>query len=101
MASDKATAISDIKAYVANNGGNYSQWYVGIAADPRERLFNDHAVKEKGDAWIYRQCTTSDVARSVEKHFLAQGMKGGSGGGDENSDYVYAYKISGHTIEDN
>jgi len=101
MASDKATAISEIEAYLANNGGSYSQWYVGIAADPRERLFSSHAVKEKGDAWIYHRCTSSGVARLVEKCFLALGMKGGSGGGDDNSEYVYAYKIAGHTIEDN
>jgi len=99
MASDKETIISDIKSHVANNGGSYSQWYVGIATDPKQRLFNDHAVKEKGDAWIYRRCASSDVARTVEKYFLAQGIKGGPGGGDDNSDYVYAYKIAGHTVE--
>ncbi len=99
MASDKQTIISDIKAYAANSGGSYSKWYVGIATNPRERLFNDHAVKEKGDAWIYRQCASSDVARAIEKYFLEQGMQGGSGGGDDDSDSVYAYKIAGHTVE--
>jgi len=99
MATDKQTIISDIKSYAANNGGSYSQWYVGIATVPRQRLFNDHAVKEKGDAWIYRQCASSDIARAIEKHFLDQGMKGGSGGGDYNSDHVYAHKIAGHTVE--
>ncbi len=99
MASDKGTIISDIKSHVANNGSGYSQWYVGITTDPKQRLFTDHAVKEKGDTWIYRKCASSDVARAVEKYFLAQGMKGGSGGGDDNSDYVYAYKTAGHTVE--
>lgn len=99
MACDKKTAISDIKSHVANSGGSYSHWYVGIAADAKGRLFNDHAVKERSDAWIYRQCTRSDVARAVEKHFLAQGMQGGSGGGYDESDYVYAYKVAGHTVE--
>ena len=101
MASDKATIISTIKAYVASNGGNYSQWYAGIATNPRQRLFNDHAVKEKGDAWIHEPCGSSEVARAVEKYFLAQGMQGGSGGGDDDSDHVYAYKIAGHTVESN
>jgi hypothetical protein len=99
MAVNKETGIADIKAHVAECGGSYPQWYVGVAADARQRLFNDHAVSEKGDSWIYRQCTSSDVARAVEKHFLAQSMKGGSGGGDDTSDYVYAYKIARHTVE--
>jgi len=99
MASDKESVISDIRSHVAKNGDSNSQWYVGIATDPKERLFNDHAVKENGDAWIYRQCASSDIAREVEKHFIAQGMKGGSGGGDNSSTYVYAYKIAGHTVE--
>ncbi|MEK7616663.1 MAG: hypothetical protein AAB414_01265 [Patescibacteria group bacterium] len=36
--------IAEIKAYMAQGGGSYSDWYVGIAADPRQRLFNDHSV---------------------------------------------------------
>ena len=92
MAKDKETTTTDIEAYVASNGGSYAKWYVGIAADARDRLFSDHAVKENGDAWIYRQCTSSSVARAVEKYFLDKGMKGGGGGGDYNTDYAYAYK---------
>jgi hypothetical protein len=99
MASDKATATAEIESYVAKWGGYYSQWYAGIAADARKRLFSDHAVNENGDAWIYRECTTSNVARAVEKHFLDQGMKGGGGGGDETTDCVYAYRIGAHTVE--
>ena len=99
MATDRTTVISDIKQHVANCGGAYSQWYVGIAADAKQRLFTDHAVRQKGDAWIYRQCTSSDAARAVEKHFLGQGMQGGGGGGDDNTDYAYAYKIGTHTVE--
>ena len=53
MADDKQKIILDIKSYVAKNGGAYSQWYIGVTADPKQRLFNDHAVKETGDAWIY------------------------------------------------
>ena len=99
MASEAQTLIAEITAYVGNNGGSYPQWYFGIAAKPRERLFSGHAVRERGDAWIYRSCTHSDAARAIEKYFLAQGMKGGPGGGDDDSACVYAYRIAGHTVE--
>ena len=101
MAKDKASIIADIGSYVARNGNTYSQWYVGIASDARQRLFNDHAVKEKGDAWIYIPSETSGAARAIEKYFLSHGMTGGSGGGDDSSDYVYAYRITSHSIEQN
>ena len=99
MASDKETIISEIKSYVAKNGGSYSGWYVGIASDPKGRLFNDHAVSEKGGAWIYVPCATSKVARESEDYFIGLGMKGGSGGGDDTTKYVYAYKITSSTKE--
>ena len=101
MAQDINTIIAEIKSHVAGNGNTYSQWYVGIASDARQRLFGDHAVKEKGDAWIYIPCGKSGAARAIEKYFLSQGMQGGGGGGDDSSHYVYAYKIGSHTVEQN
>lgn len=99
MASEAQTVIAEITAYVTNNGGGYSQWYFGIAAKPRERLFSGHTVREKGDAWIYRSCAHSEGARAIERYFHAQGMRGGPGGGDDESASVYAYRIAGHTVE--
>lgn len=92
MAKTAEQIISDINAYMKACGGNNSDWYVGIATDARQRLFDDHAVSEKDGCWIYRQATSSDVARSVEKAYLDAGCDGGPGGGDDGTDYVYAYK---------
>jgi len=50
MTNTKESIKVDIKAYIQNNGGAYSDWYVGIASDPKERLFTDHNVSEKGGA---------------------------------------------------
>ena len=59
---------------------------MGIAASPRDRLFNDHNVREKGDAWIFREATSSAVAREVESYFIdVKGTRGGAGGGDASS----------------
>ncbi len=99
MAKTKEIVIKEIKAYIIDNGGRYRDWYVGIASDARDRLFNAHAVKEQGDAWIYRQCESSDNARDVEDYFIALGAAGGPGGGDYTTTYVYAYKIASHTKE--
>jgi hypothetical protein len=99
MASDRNTIITEITSYVAKNGGRFSEWYAGIAASPRQRLFSDHAVRESGDVWIFRPCGSSDAARDIENSLFKLGMRGGPGGGDNSTGYVYAYKIAGHTIE--
>ena len=97
--SRKQTIVSDIKSYVSVHGGPYSQWYIGVAAAPRDRLFNDQGVTEQGGAWIYRECPISKVAREIEDIFIGLGMQGGPGGGDSTTKYFYAYKIT-HTTKE-
>ena len=99
MGKSKEAAKSDIKQYVQKIGGAWSSWYVGITADPEQRLFNDHNVDRKG-AWIYVPCDSADVARDVEAYFIdILGTKGGGGGGDNASKFVYAYTITSSTKE--
>ena len=100
MEKTQAKIIADIENHIEDRGGPLSSWYVGIAADARDRLFNDHSVKEKGDLWVYRRATSSAAARKIEKYFIdTKGTQGGPGGGDESSESVYAYKIKSHTRE--
>lgn len=92
----KQEIINDINTYMTNSK-YYSDWYIGIAKNARERLFNDHNVQEKGDLWIFRQASNNTIAREIENFFLAKGCKGGDGGGDHTTMYVYAYKITSNT----
>lgn len=96
MAKSKAQIIAAIDAYMQQFQYRNSDWYVGIAADPRTRLFSDHNVDEQNGVWIYEQAESADVAREVEQAYLDTGHDGGSGGGDDDSVYVYAYvKLEG------
>lgn len=98
MAESKKQIVADIKAHISKRGGSYSAWYVGVSKDPRSRLFQDHGVREKGDCWIYKQAYSSSAAREVEAHFVDQlGTDGGTGGGDQEAECVYAYKKNTHT----
>jgi hypothetical protein len=92
------SVISDIEAHIARGGGGYAAWYCGIAAAPRDRLFNDHNVAEKS-WWIYRDCGSDLIARQVESYFHRMGCLGGPGGGDRDTRFVYAYKITLSTVE--
>jgi hypothetical protein len=99
MPKPKAEIVADIENHVRFCGGTYSQWYIGIAANPKNRLFVAHAVKEKGDAWIYRECANSETARVIEQFFISRGMDGGVGGGDSSTKCVYSYRKTSSTIE--
>lgn len=98
MASSEHQIKTDIKDHMAKLGGKYMDWYVGITADPRTRLFEEHGVDEESDAWIFSQANSSVAARRVEEYFVdTLGTDGGRGGGDQDTDYVYAYKKQAHT----
>ena len=89
----------EIDAHIRKCGGSYRDWYVGIASNPRDRLFNDHNVDEKGGSWIYKDAGSESAARQVESYFIDKGCKGGGGGGDASTRYVYAYRITSTTKE--
>jgi hypothetical protein len=100
VAKSKETVKQEIKEHIKSRGGAYSDWYVGIAADASQRLFNDHNVDRKKDYWIYRECESSGAAREVEEYFTnTLGTDGGPGGGDQSTRSVYAYKKTSNTKE--
>ena len=90
--------ISEIGAHIRKRGGVGHQWYVGIAADARDRLFSDHQVQKEGGVWIYRTANTHWDARQAEDHLVKQfGTCGGPSGGGAATRSVYAYKITAYT----
>lgn len=98
MAKTEQEIITDILNHIKNEGSSFSKWYVGIASDIKKRLFGDHKVPEKDHWFIYRNASSSDVARKIEKHFIDKhGTSGGPGGGDNTTTYVYAYKMTSIT----
>lgn len=100
MGKTSSQIVSDIENYASTkcSGKNYSDYYVGITNDPEKRLFTDHNVLRDA-CWIYIDAESNDIARSAEKTLLDKGMKGGEGGGDESSLFVYCYQITTSTKE--
>jgi hypothetical protein len=91
------TIVKEIENHIKKNGGIYLEWYVGITDNINERLFEYHNVE---DCYIHRKAPTVNWARAIEKHFIEKHLTdGGSGGGNDNSSYVYAYKIGENTKE--
>jgi len=91
------TIVTDVLNHVGDD--IKSKWYVGIATDAQQRLFDDHNVSKDEGKWIYRKATSEQEARDTEKYLLDNyDFKGGTGGGDKPV-YVYAYKITANTAE--
>jgi len=92
--------IKDIIQYIQRSNTPFSEWYVGIAEDALARLFQGHGVNKDMDYWIYRDCINANAAREVEQFIIMNyHTDGGSGGGNDNSRFVYAYKKEAHTRE--
>ncbi len=92
--------ISDFEEHLAkSNKQYYSDFYVGITNDIERRLFTEHNVDKNDSWWIYRTATNKTEAQNVEEYFLSKGMEGDTGGGTDNSIYVYCYEIASSTKE--
>lgn len=96
--SNKAHVKKYLSDYMAENPrGSWSQWYVGIATNAKDRLFSDHNVSEKSGAWAFSEADTSAIAREVEQEFVDMGLDGGGGGGGAATKTVYVYIKTANT----
>lgn len=100
MEQQESSVARDIVGYIRKTNTPLTEWYVGIAEDPQARVFQEHGVNKDIDYWIYRECISADAARRVKQYVIAiYQTDGGSGGGDDRSRFVYAYKKEPHTRE--
>ena len=99
MVKTNAEIISEINAQMKRSGIPNAHWYVGITASIEDRLHGDHGVPKENHWFIWRAAQSADDARAIEKAYLDAGCKGGPGGGDEDSIFIYAYVITESTIE--
>lgn len=92
--------ISDFDAHLQkSNKKYYSDFYIGITNDVQRRLFTEHNVDKDNAWWIYREAIDKKTAQLVEEHYLNEGMEGDTGGGTNDSTYVYCYEIMSTTKE--
>lgn len=91
--STEVSIANEILQHVNSEGSSKSSWYVGIASNPRDRLFKDHNVQEKNSWWIYKNTVTDTSSRRIERYLIdSYGFDGGDGGGDYTTIFVYAYR---------
>ena len=92
--------LNAIDAHLTKSEKEYwSDYYVGITDNINERLHGFHKVPKEGHWFKWCKADSDTIARDVEKYYLDKGMDGDTGGGDENTVYVYCYEIGLNTKE--
>ncbi|HSD12900.1 MAG TPA: hypothetical protein VLC10_05045 [Patescibacteria group bacterium] len=89
-----AQAVQALVSHIDRCGGEYSDWYVSMSANPERDLFQYHLVDPHGQ-YAYCRCTTFAEARDAVQHLrtfyrVTVGPSWGSG----DALYIYAYKMS-------
>lgn len=89
----------EIYSYIKEFGADFSQWYIGVASDPKAKMRDEHGVDETADIWLYKQAMSFSACRTVLRHFVDQLKVDGDPNvrGDDDTDCVYLYKKSGRT----
>lgn len=89
----------EILSYMKEFGGDFNDWYVGIAADPKYTMFQKHSVHQENDIWLYKQALTFTACKTVQEYFLDILKTDGEAvaDGNEDTDCVYLYKKSERT----
>lgn len=96
----KSEIIKDILGHLNKSPKQYySDFYIGITNDIERRLFGEHNVSKQNGWWIWREAIDKETAQEVEEYFLEQGMQGDTGGGNNETIYVYCYEVTNYTVE--
>ena len=97
MPSTKQQILNEIKTHIQGNGGEYSDWHVGVCSNIRHNLSGQAKAKH---LFISRQAYSSYVAAEVQDYFINRlGTNGSIDADTDNADIVYAYKKSADAIE--
>lgn len=101
MSNTTKEIVDEITEFVdRQNKPKHSGWYVGIAADPKDALFDRHCVDKEKGGWIHRTAENNASARAAESALHDDGFDGGPGGGGASTKSVYAYRKRSYTSED-
>ncbi len=91
-------------SYIKEFDATFSNWCIGIADKPKQKLFEIHGVRDDQDPWLYKQLMSHRAARIVQDYFV--GKLGAVGAplsvklDYDDCDCVYLYKIADHTRQE-
>ncbi|MCW5775867.1 MAG: hypothetical protein KIS87_05410 [Phycisphaeraceae bacterium] len=92
-------AYETIKGYIEANGGEFGRWFVGVAADPKDRLVCEHSINHQtGKAIVVGTPSVRDARAAEMALRRGHGCWGSKETPDEAATFVYAFRMSATTI---
>ncbi len=87
---------------IEDNGGVFSDWYCGITNNVHRRVAVEHKVKIfEGELVCWCECMNKHDAEAVETALIeSDNCAGGQGGGNDESVYVYVYKMTPDSVDE-
>lgn len=83
----------EIDSLIQKSGGSFRDWYVGLAINPRQRMFDGHNVDERSGIWTFKDAGSEIDARELMAAYVKKGCKGGILSKDS-SRHIYLYKMT-------
>ncbi len=88
----KSEIIVDIEGQIEKMGGNYNNWYVGLAKDCQESFFQSHLLEDRNDGFLYREAFTAVCAREIKDYFVTELGASLDPSNSDGGRIVYAYR---------
>jgi hypothetical protein len=58
--------------YIKEFGGKPEEWRIGCAADAAKALFDEHAIDQERDIWLWKPALSPAAARIVHRYMTEQ-----------------------------
>lgn len=92
-------AYETIKGYIEANGGQFGGWFVGVAADPKDRLVCEHSLNHQTGKAIVVGTLSMREAKAAEMALRrSHGCWGSRELQDEAARFVYAFQMTATTM---
>ena len=83
--------VQHLRGFIEEHVCAPHEWYVGLATDAEENLFQYHKVDRQRDSWIYRMAENPEVAWSVQHYLLKLGCHGETRPKESAATMIYVY----------
>ena len=96
---DEKHIIAQIETYIRQGGGEYSDWYIGLAdnpLDPVTEAFRLHKVQNH--RFTYIETISHDIAKSIADYFINVCGTDGNISEIDTCDALYVYKKAEHLV---
>ena len=94
----------ELLAYIKEFDTTFSNWCVGLSANPKQTLFDERHVRDEQDPWLYKQLLSHRAAGIVRSYFVEQlrviAAPNPTAPDLEDVDCVYLYKVAQHTKQE-